>query len=93
MNAGGVVKLHTARVNRMLRLVLRTQPRSEISRRDSGKSAQRWRDDLPRRSAAEAGGAALLGGESEIEIYSEGVDLSRLGSGERNSAKPKARQG
>ena len=44
-------------------------------------SAQRWSE------------ATTLGGESHIEINPEGVDLSRLGNGERNSAKPKAREG
>ena len=34
-----------------------------------------------------------LGDKSQMQINPEGVDLSRLGNGERNSAKPKAREG
>jgi hypothetical protein len=34
-----------------------------------------------------------LGGESRTQSTLKGVDLSRLGSGERNSANPKAREG
>jgi len=51
----------------MLRLVLRTQPRSENIPKGLRHSAQRCRDE----------GAATLGGESPIEINSEGVVPTR----------------